>query len=212
MTEDCAFCAKFGEHPTRPGSWFDEELWSSPVCAVIAGLGAFRPGYCLIVSRRHYHSFAEMNDAEREAFDSIRHSLASRLERMGGNLLIYENASIGVAADFGACIDHAHWHFLVTPASIDDLVGDLPSYPVHDFDEARRAVFARAASSYCYVQTKKEARLCLPAGPLPSQFVRRRLSEVEGFPGEWDWAVFPRFENVEQTLTLLRGTLADIRR
>lgn len=207
---DCTFCLKFSNAPSLQRQWFDEVLWASKSMVVVAGIGGFRIGYVLLVSREHHHSFAEVVGLERDCFDRVRLDLASRLSDRFGRLLVYESASVNTTRPSGACIDHAHWHFVPTKGAVPEIVRGLPWQTLTGFSDARERIILSERETYCYLEADDTSTLVTPDRPLPSQFVRRRLARLEGVPDEWDWAVYPRFEFARKTIEIVRELISGL--
>jgi hypothetical protein len=99
-------------------------------------------------------------------------------------------------------LDHAHIHVL--PGSYE-LAARLPE-PLVSAEDRRTAIETFGETGYIYLDEPST-----PAGYTPdpgvSQFLRRKVSEKLDITEEWDYLVYPRLENVADTIARLRGRL-----
>jgi diadenosine tetraphosphate (Ap4A) HIT family hydrolase len=84
---------------------------------VVAGLGAFVPGYYLIITKSTYTSFAELSDAELIEYNWILNQLSSSINAIYNmNTSVFEH---GMCACAGG-LDHAHVHVMPAPKLLDE--------------------------------------------------------------------------------------------
>lgn len=188
---------------------------------VLSGLGSLRPGYLLVVPRRHTASLGELAPAElAEAFD-LAWQYADRVGReLGSPTVLVEHGSSGSAAaghptghapahsSGGSCIIHAHLH--VFPLS----------------DESRAGLFVASGSrrttglsdlidtahrnrNYYFCTWKRDEGYLLSDPNLPSQYARRVWAGTLDEPDLWDWAAFPFLTHCQKTADHLRGPAGD---
>jgi diadenosine tetraphosphate (Ap4A) HIT family hydrolase len=188
--------------PLEDLRWHDRPLVTVPgVGAVIPGLGAFVPGYVLIFPPQHVRSTLEIPSKSAAAFARLVNKVVAVIRATFGPTTVFEH---GTCAQEGvrrsACLDHAHLQVL--PGSyglIHDLVvakatGCTPSPPGRSFN----------SSSYLFLDEPDKDPIYL-VDPGLSQFFRRRIAAKLRVGDEWDYLLFPRLENVRETMNRLRG-------
>ncbi|MFF7780485.1 methyltransferase domain-containing protein [Streptomyces tanashiensis] len=207
--------------PAAPGTGFSRLITRTAAIDVLSGLGSLRPGYLLVVPRRHTASLGELPPAElAEAFD-LAWRYADRVGReLGSPTVLVEHGSSAVAAaghstghaaahpSRGSCIIHSHLH--VFPLS----------------DESQAALFAAPGSrrttglsdlvdtaqrkrNYYFCTWKRDEGYLLSDPNLPSQYARRVWAGTLDEPDLWDWAAFPFLTHCQETADHLRGTEDD---
>lgn len=79
---------------------------------VIAGLGAFVPGYFLIITKKSYTSFAQLEDIEFQEYEWVLEKLDNLITKIYGKISsVFEH---GMCACAGG-LDHAHVHVMPLP-------------------------------------------------------------------------------------------------
>ena len=203
----CVFCrmrfdAELSSDPAN------ELLYSGDFHYVLCGLGAWMPGYVLLVTHRHFDNFSLSPDESQSEFNS----LFAKIERLFlsefGEVTIFEHGAIDDKRRAGGCINHAHIHFV---AKNVDLCGELK----RDFDPISipdRGVAARHLPSvrgpYLYVKQKDQrGQMFLVDQPLATQFLRQKVASKIGMHEYWDYKLHPFEENIIKTIGLLRGKI-----
>ncbi|MBD0710690.1 hypothetical protein BU197_20620 [Streptomyces sp. CBMA291] len=211
--------------PGVPGTGFSRLITRTAAIDVLSGLGSLRPGYLLVVPRRHTASLGELPPAElAEAFD-LAWRYADRVsQELGSPTVLVEHGSSGGAAaghtpgqptehalahsSGGSCIIHSHLH--VFPLS----------------DESRAESFAAPGSrrttglsdlvdtahrkrNYYFCTWKRDEGYLLSDPNLPSQYARRVWARTLDEPDLWDWAAFPFLTRCQETVNRLRCTADD---
>ncbi len=203
----CVFCRmKFdGELSSDPAN---ELLYSGEFHYVLCGLGAWIPGYVLLVTHRHFDNFSLSPDDSQPEFNSLFAKLEQLFLSEFGEVTIFEHGAIDDKRRAGSCINHAHIHFIAKDV---DLCGDLK----RQFD---RISIPNGASSarhlpplgapYLYVKQKDEqGQLFLVDQPLTTQFLRQKGASRIGMDKYWDYKLHPFEENIMKTIALLRGKI-----
>jgi diadenosine tetraphosphate (Ap4A) HIT family hydrolase len=203
--EDCLFCRIARGDAT---AWYDVALFRRPgVGLAIAGVGAFVPGYLLVAPEAHVGTSISLGDPAYAEFRSFLWEIRRDLERIVGATTLYEHGSCAVGRARSACIYHAHIHLMPgrydvwadTSTSASKVFGSLEKF---------RAEWGRG-TPYVLAEERVATGLvvvrAMPDIGLP-QYFRRVIAKQLGRPSEWDYAVFPRWENVRATIALLDGS------
>lgn len=166
-----------------------------------AGLGAMVYPYVLFVTRRHITGFVDSNQDERKSFIHMLEACVSSGLFPSGNLALFEHGGHG--DDTCSCVDHCHIHI------VDGR-----------FDLMRLMEEAKPASErYTYGMKKIESTpngpylwagrfhsgsgsidgVVHPAAGHGRQYFRRVLAAWTRSE-EWDWRLFPNWEQVRRLL------------
>lgn len=199
VVEDCLFCIIQSVSPeTLP--WHDRPLARIPgVGAVIAGLGAFVPGYVLVFPEQHVESARRIRQETSVAFRDLIQRTVKAVQSAFGPPTLFEHGSCpreGVRRS--ACLDHAHIHIL--PGSYD-----LKPHVTSRSGSQDRSVNERTLNEAGYLFLHEPMmRPVYGRDPGMPQFFRRQIATALGIPDEWDYLLFPRLENVSQTIKHLK--------
>ncbi len=176
--------------------WHDQILVHVPhVGAVIAGLGAFAPGYVLVFPEQHVRSTLSISKDDYPLFADLLADTIQRVTTVFGPPTIFEHGSCMLDnTRRSACLDHAHIHLL--PGSYE-LSSNAQEDAVIVF--GRRPKIITAATGYLFVQ-EPGAEPVYVSDPGVSQYFRRKVAAKLDFADEWDYLLFPRLENVLQTI------------
>ncbi len=194
--EGCLFCqvlrVSSDELP-----WHDKILARAPeVGAVIAGLGAFVPGYVLVFPEEHTESTLRVTPHER--FLEFVDRAVSRVTTIFGPATIFEHGScVTPGARRSACLDHAHLHVLPGSYRLAGSMQQRSTKLLNDIDYALKSL--ESADGYLYLREPSGAAWYAP-DPRVSQYFRRKVAEYLNAPDEWDYLMFPRLDNVRETI------------
>ena len=121
LDEGCVFCRmKFDDDLSSEPT--NELLYSGKFHYVISGLGAWVPGYVLLVTNQHFDNFSLAPDETQDEFISLFAEIERLFLAEFGEVTIFEHGAIGDEKQAGGCINHAHVHFV---AKNVDLCRDL---------------------------------------------------------------------------------------
>jgi hypothetical protein len=200
VVEDCLFCSVQSVPPDCL-PWHDRPLARIPgVGGVIAGLGAFVPGYVLVFPEQHVESVLRIRQEKSAAFkDLIKRTVRAVGSTFGPPTLFEHGSCPREGVRRSACLDHAHVHIL--PGSYD-----LRSYVTNRGCSQGRASTERSLSGlagYLFLH-EPMMRPIYGRDPGMSQFFRRQIATALGVADEWDYLLFPRLENVSETIKYLK--------
>src|SRR6476619_5286899 len=123
----------------------NELLYSGTFHYVICGLGAWVPGYVLLVTHQHFDNFSLAPKESQSEFIA----LFERIERLFlaefGEVTIFEHGAIGSRKKAGGCINHAHVHFIARNV---DLCHELKQ-------QFRSIAISNGGSSTCHLPRLK---------------------------------------------------------
>jgi diadenosine tetraphosphate (Ap4A) HIT family hydrolase len=197
IVEDCLFC---NIQSVAPESlpWHDRPLARIPgVGGVIAGLGAFVPGYVLVFPEQHVESVLRIRQETSAAFRDLIRRTARAVQSAFGPPTLFEHGSCpreGVRRS--ACLDHAHIHIL--PGSYD-----LRSHVTSRGGSQSVNELTLDEGGYLFLH-EPMMRPVYGRDPGMSQFFRRQIATALSIPDEWDYLLFPRLENVSRTIRYLK--------
>jgi diadenosine tetraphosphate (Ap4A) HIT family hydrolase len=193
---DCLFCNVLRQPPSGL-PWHDRPLARMPdVGAVIAGLGAFVPGYVLVFPEQHIESSLQMGARTHQAFSDLLWSTVERVAAIFGPPTVFEHGTCpGGSQRRSACIDHAHMH--VIPGSYD--LARKASLPRQTAYHGTMPTPRGPRAGYLFLQEPAASPL-YTHDPGISQFFRRQIAGVLGEPDDWDYLLFPRWDNVRETV------------
>jgi diadenosine tetraphosphate (Ap4A) HIT family hydrolase len=197
IDDHCLFCA-VEEDPVDTLAWYDHPLYRrSDVGVAIAAVGAFTPGYVLVSPTTHVSSTQTLPMPDAALFLNFLDAVVSRVEARFGGCSIFEHGSCRAEERRrSACITHAHVHIVPGAYSFDSL--GLPVKTYHELFEIMDLPRPERLDGYLmYREPGGLVSRCSDVGV--SQYFRRHIAAVRGYPDEWDYALFPRWEHVRAT-------------
>lgn len=196
-SSDCLFCNILRRSPGEL-PWHDQPLTLEPdVGAVIAGLGAFVPGYVLVFPEQHVESTLLIGGTARQAFSDLLRTTVEQIAAMFGPTTIFEHGSCSSGPlRRSACLDHAHMHII--PGSYDLAKWIEPATDMRQHRTLPRA--SHPEDGYLFLH-EPASEPVYTGDPGVSQFFRRHIASEVGEPGDWDYLLFPRWENVRETVS-----------
>lgn len=208
---DCTFCDEIkNPYACEFRSYISSEELDSRVIAssdnflALAGLGAIRAGYILMLPKPHFLSFAYLDPAMMKEAQKFKEEIRQIICKKYGEPIIFEHGDVDKQLEKpGNCIDHAHLHFY---PSENDLFLQLSNK--FKFSRVKKLMDLRLMQTlnqpYIYYEKGEKGFSFLINKNLPSQYMRRLFMEAEGRPDEWDWSVFVGKEYILRTVNELR--------
>lgn len=185
---------------------------------LIAGLGPLCPGYVILAPRQHIHTSAELpEDILTEFIDTAQLAVGALVRHYGEGYTAYEHAKIGAChtlemqKDFTTFCHHCHRVFIPRLThGFSKLAEWLPDYIALPQPDAVRELRGRA---YVFYETgdghsMPVRRAYVAEDGLPSQFMRRILSQQINLGRDWNWNAEPRYEEMIVTAKHLREEFA----
>jgi len=189
---NCLFCEIGERRAAIEGHPENVVLFESDNFYVKPALGHFVEGYCLIVAKDHLVTMAELESEKCVELESMLRELRRRLSTLYGQVFcVFEHGASCPIYRAGACIDHAHIHVLPIRCDVTKSLSLFRVSPISGFSELRR--FAETSlESYIYYEPDLTTRLLYSCDDrVPSQLMRRLISQRLGLGQHWDWRVSP---------------------
>lgn len=186
----------------------DRIIWESERLVVLPSMGQIVPGHLLIIPKAHITAFA---DARPAVLDELMLAKA-RIRKIFFNdmtsCVFFEHGTR--TAESGGCgVYHAHMHAVPIKFTCDpvQLLKGVSFTQVADC----YAAFFRMNSSSSYVFFENALSQCFVAevSTLPSQALRKALSEITNNP-VWDWRAYGFEPSLLETLDTLRSEFATV--
>jgi len=207
---DCPFCKntrfknnKLADLPTEDTILFENEkiyvqVDISPLCL----------GHILIITNDHYLNFFKTSNEIKKDTIKIKDKIKEIYKQVyNTDVLFFEHGS-AQSGYAGASIDHAHLHCIPYKFDINDSLHKLLGEPI-ECDILSSDNFNNEFS-YIYLESEQNGKLIYKVNKLPSQFLRRLLSENFG-DSEYLWQEKCRTEdnkkNLNQTISDLKDKL-----
>jgi diadenosine tetraphosphate (Ap4A) HIT family hydrolase len=170
--------------------------------AAVPTIGAFVPGYLLVVPTRHVLSLGQLTDDELCAVEEFARQMADRLHHVYRQpVLVFE---YGLNVLDGRRVGHGHLHMLPTTARLPEWLSTrLPGHEIDSFTRLPRT----GHTSYIAVQDWTGTLMCYPVPNDASPRIRLREVVARLDPRvadeAWDWQAHPFPE-------LMRATVDDL--
>lgn len=223
----CTFCDEFSGKETSNFRYLfsADELQSRVLLktkhfVVIPGLGPLGKAYLLILPYEPFTSMATLPiEYYQELYDLKRDVFSSLSQEYFPPITFEHGPAVGNRTRAGCCMEHAHLHIVATNVDLtedllnqyqDNTFGEYPPIYSNHIDGLRKAKsLLNNNLSYIWYETHPDATLIIPVSQtLESQFMRKLLANRLNLPDpEWDWALFPRKEQVLRTYHQLKPLL-----
>ncbi|MQY09797.1 HIT family protein [Actinomadura macrotermitis] len=185
---DCVFCPplryRLNAVADLPGA--DAVLAADDEFLLMPDLAPLADGHLLLVTERHHRCAGAFDDELWARARAWRDRIAGLYQAAYGaaDLTLFEHGPAGPQSG-GACVDHAHWHFLPGTAGMRPLVEGrgLPGEPA---SPAALRARLRAGRSYLLVEEDGAATVH-PGDGVPGQFLRWAAATALGDGHAWRW-------------------------
>lgn len=156
----------------------DENIYVMPDISPLA------IGHLLIISKKHFQSFASANA---ETMESLKKFLRYYKKRIGNrNFSIFEHGAV-IPYHAGASIDHAHMHILPYVLDIKQKLTNTFGYP-QKYDLTQISILKEKKQSYFYCMVNNEnLGVIFEVQKVPSQFLRKIVNELLMNNDSYDW-------------------------
>lgn len=175
----------------------------SPNFIALAGLGAFTPGYTLVLPKRHLYSMGQLSPSHFQELEILVTSIRKRIEDCFSlKTIICEHGAVDEKKHGSACMTHAHLHIFPVQKDIEAVI--KPGQHIKHYINSLSELQKWSNKAYLYYQNLAGKHLVYELlEDSPSQYLRKILAEAHSITDEWDWAVSPRIDNVMKTVTAL---------
>ncbi|NBD25534.1 HIT family protein [Paenibacillus glycinis] len=188
---------------------FSRTIFETENFSVICGIGAFVEGYVLLLPKDHYISMAHLDKELEREFITVHNRLVGILREIYTDVIVFEHGAMEVEEPSlfygqggGACVDHAHFHYIPVRGIAGELLSHLKSAfsfrAIEDLSvlgsQAKRQV------PYLFLQSDSGEKYIFDAPDIESQYLRRRISELCGVPNKWNWRSYPEVDKMLRTV------------
>jgi diadenosine tetraphosphate (Ap4A) HIT family hydrolase len=194
---DCLFCQVYtADDQALP--WYDRALMKQHAVGVaVSAVGAFVPGYVLVSPAQHESSVQALAAEATHDFLAFVDNVVATVERMYGPSTLFEHGSCRAEERRrSACITHSHIH--VVPGSYSFTRLGLPVRALGTLADLVKVPAAERSDGYLMFREPGGVVHYSPDAGL-SQYFRRHIARMLGRPDEWDYALYPQWENIRAT-------------
>ena len=184
-------------------SWYDDIVVQTSRAFSILGVGALTEGYFLVSPTTHAESVAQLDDENWLDFSRcLQATIDLCLDRFGPPVF-FEHGGSSQRGSISSCVDHAHLHVFPLANRIQLQIGG-PSQQFETFEHFGR--HRQSFSTTPYLLCSNDGASCAVAEDTGErQFFRRQIAQAVNLADEWDYAAFPRYETMRNTLDRLVG-------
>ncbi|MFD9773404.1 HIT family protein [[Kitasatospora] papulosa] len=177
-------------------------LASNEHAAAVPTIGAFAPGYLLVVPATHVLSLGQLSNDELEGVDDLVLELADQLHQVYRQPILSFEYGLNLPA--ARRIGHGHLHMLPSTADLGEWIAQrVPGYEIASYTQVPRS----ADTSYITVRDQTGTLTCYPVPNDASPRIRLRELVARLDPRiedtAWDWEAHPFPE-------LMRATVDDL--
>lgn len=204
---DCFLCNSFTSTkifpaeipPLRPSSNKSEYLlYRTRYSYAIVGLGAITPGYILLIPVKHHETIYQLRGKEWDDFLTLKSIIHDHVQNFYGDAIFFEHgATSACRVPSGACVDHAHLHCVPAYGKNfeDEIPGEFSEIQLGPLEELQN--LSLKTERYLYLEKNGgEKFIYQPKDPVPPQFFRRIWAKLSGKPNEFDFTLFPEYQNM----------------
>jgi inosine/xanthosine triphosphate pyrophosphatase family protein/diadenosine tetraphosphate (Ap4A) HIT family hydrolase len=209
---DCPFCAEFendslGIYASTMGNHLPSRiLYEDEHFIVMPPLGEFLEGGLLLLTREHILSLAHLPPAQFARLERLLEAIQRVLVKHWGVApLIFEH---GPAPDSGkgvCCVDHAHLNIFPAPVRVHPHLAERMHFSLGSISEL--AKLRRAEFGYLFVQENDGTRRAYDGRNVPTQLVRRIITNELGLPERWHWRDYIGQAELLATYKTLQGQI-----
>lgn len=191
----CLLCDALTNGATPEAEAFNRPLFESDEYVVIPALGPLLPGHVMVVSKRHFASLASMGPGGIASYEKIFEELRRLWPEFMYDALEAEHGGV-TSVKNGPCIMHTHVNIIPGAGRfLKILDGKLPRLDIKDLSS-----ISDVTTPYFYMRANGETVL-YNGNQGQSQIVRRLILERLN-QDDWNWAVYPRMDMVNETIKL----------
>jgi diadenosine tetraphosphate (Ap4A) HIT family hydrolase len=172
----------------------------TPNFVVLMGLGPIAVGYCIIITRKHYASYAELPNAQLSEFRRVVEAVQETQEKVFGASVLFEHGRNGGCLPHGHDDDlcyHAHMHLLPTTVNLAEAVGE--DYQLQILPGWEYLSRTARKNSYLLVQDGDDLNYIVNPQELPPRYLRTKAAEqVLDDATLADWQAFPSYDLIRE--------------
>ncbi|MFE5596577.1 HIT domain-containing protein [Streptomyces sp. NPDC056549] len=179
--------------------------------AAVPTIGAFVPGYLLVVPATHVFSLGQLSDGELVGVESLARDVADHLQQVYRRPILSFEYGLNLPA--ARRIGHGHLHILPSTADLGAWIAQrVPGYEIASYTQVPRGT----DTSYITVQDQTGTLTCYPVPNEASPRIRLREVVARLDPQiedtAWDWEAHPFPELMRATVDDLAAVKPQVRR
>ena len=195
-TEGCALCTAVddGLGTVEPEYIYNTPLYESESFVILPCIGPLVMGHVMVVSKTHKPNIGKMSTDSIKEYEKLRKHICNSLDIYKSNLLESEHGA-NKHNSSGACIVHTHIHWIPKWGRDIDILG----YSNVMCEVKRLLRLKEIDDPYIFVRGRSDIVRVYFADNAPSQAIRRSIAHKRGSQ-DWDWAVFPKYDLIRETV------------
>jgi hypothetical protein len=157
-------------------------------------VGPLVPGYLLIVSKKHYLSFAHIPNDILEEAKVIQQTTSNIFEEYYCKPVFFEHGPMSDVCKGGCCSVHAHIHCAAVEV---DIYSELT---MHDFDIVKLNNLTDITTQstknkpYLYYENQHNNKFLIEVEDIESQFIRKLIGRKIGYIDKLEWSQNIQFD------------------
>ncbi len=194
----CEFCAMIKDEKS---TYNQATIFSTTNFIVFTTVGAFVPGYLIIIPKAHIFSMGGIEEEHVEELEYLTLSLRDMLKDIyGKEVLIWENGSgTELKGKPATSVVHAHIHLCCVNGNITEKIEE---YKLEFKEIELNEILKYVEKPYLFLWEKDDRKQILQTDKvyIPRQFVRQLIADGYGLPeGHWNWRKYNYLENFKVT-------------
>jgi len=203
----CRFC-DFASRPARAAADALDSPWlASNNYVAMTSIGAFIPGWSLIVPREH--SLNLSSDYAREEFIEFTREAVALVEAQFGQVCVFEHGSNAHQSATSCGTAHSHLHIVPFSGDLVKLSVEFDAMLSWSSAKIAEIASARKGGEYLFVANKfngRDTNGCMTVlNEGRSQFFRQVLASALGKPELYSYRLYPfKEESIESAMAMHR--------
>jgi ATP adenylyltransferase len=201
--KSCLLC-----NPDPKLAW-NRPLVESPNFLALPSLGSLVEGWMLILPKKHVLSLGALPDSLISEFQVLKTEVVLRLRKIYGKASVFEHGPSGEGRTVGCGVDHAHLHLVPIDFDLADAISPYISaglsWSKADLSDCRKSV--QEGDDYLYFEQPVGNGWIIRGQMLGSQLFRRAIADRIGTPGDYNWRLNAKVENIESTISAFSADL-----
>ncbi len=210
-SKECPFCkdTRFNNNRLVNLPTEDSILFENDTIYVQVDISPLCLGHILIITNKHYLNFFETSNEIKKDVIKLKENIKKVYKEVyNSDVLFFEHGSAkpGYA---GASIDHAHLHCIPYKFDIKKALNDTLGNSI-ECDILSSSCQFNNKFSYIYLESSQDSKILYKVEKLPSQFLRRLVSEKLGnhnYLWQEKCTTVDSITNLEQTILDLKNKI-----
>lgn len=163
-------------------------LFETDNLILIQDISPIVSGHCLIVTKDHMCSFAEAGEDIWQELTYVKQAAVQTCIRSSQEYFFFEHGTSRLTQSGGACIEHAHIHFIPAPVNMMRHLAKVSFNPLAPEEIEMKSALSGQLTEYLYYENMNRNGCVVrnPKAPLRKQFVRAAVAMELGLV-EWNW-------------------------